>query len=270
MGGLIIADIAQAGLFVQSRGGPEEQARLRFLMERESPPHDVVDALFADQLPDGGWAPFWAPGTSSIDATCFRLARAEHLGLEPFEPAVALGVAFLATRQQADGSWEEESALAEAAPPWARPGDWKARLYLTANAGFWLCYFGARSGAGPQKAVAFLESHMEEGGLPSFPQANWLAGALFRLMGREDAARRMSAVLLRHTEAGLPAANLAWMLVSLRLAGVPVHDPVVEAAARALDQQQRTDGGWDGEWGGDSDLHTTLEAMRALRAFGNR
>ncbi len=57
---------------------------------------------------------------------------------------------WLAAAQQRDGCWEEDAALADSAPEWARPGDPEARLYLTANAAFWLTVAGldARA-AGP-------------------------------------------------------------------------------------------------------------------------
>src|SRR5579859_2299383 len=74
----------------------------------------------------------------SLDATCFRVAQAEQFGMTAKEAAIRDALTFLALRQRDDGSWEEEDHVAELTPPWATPGDLAARLYLTANCGFWL------------------------------------------------------------------------------------------------------------------------------------
>ncbi|MDP9374612.1 MAG: squalene--hopene cyclase, partial [Chloroflexota bacterium] len=118
-----MVDGALAVEFVGRHGDDVERARLRHLLAGASPPPAVVAALLAGQRADGGWPPFWAPDYSSLDATCFRLARAEALGLTTTEPALAGAVRFLADRQRADGGWEEDAAVREVAPPWAAPGD---------------------------------------------------------------------------------------------------------------------------------------------------
>jgi len=110
-------DTRLAIAFVAHHGDPIEQARLRYLLSREHPAQETVAHLLSGQRPDGGWAPFWASDYSSLDATCFRLAQAEQLGLSAAEPAIACAVAFLARRQRADGSWEEDNSVASAAPP---------------------------------------------------------------------------------------------------------------------------------------------------------
>ena len=62
--------------FVQEKGGDLEQARLRYLLDGERPSTAIIQQLFNGQQNDGGFAPFWAPNYSSIDATCYRLAQA--------------------------------------------------------------------------------------------------------------------------------------------------------------------------------------------------
>src|SRR5579884_3290680 len=128
--------------FVQARGDARELARLRYLLAGAPAPPDVVADLTAGQRPDGGWPPFWAPDASSLDATCFHLAQAEQLGVPTEHPPVARAVDFLRGCQDAAGAWEEDAALREVAPPWARPGDPAAQLYLTANCGFWVAVSG--------------------------------------------------------------------------------------------------------------------------------
>src|SRR5690242_7232700 len=132
------ADQARAIAFVQTHGNASERSRLRFLLEDTRPTKEEEAVILAGQRPDGGWAPFWAADYSSIDATCFRLAQAEQGGIAPEHEAIQRAVRFLRDRQRTNGSWEEAAAMADVAPPWAMPGDFAARLYLTANCAYWL------------------------------------------------------------------------------------------------------------------------------------
>jgi hypothetical protein len=75
----------------------------------------------AGQREDGGWPPPWTHEYSSLDATCFRLAQGEGLGIGFLEPAFAHAAAFLRARQRQDGSWEEDEALAAVTPSWVKP-----------------------------------------------------------------------------------------------------------------------------------------------------
>jgi squalene cyclase len=164
--------------FITEQGSPVELARLEYLRTGQPPSRQAVEALLAGQQDDGGWAPFWAPGYSSLDATCFRLAQAEQLGLLRTENAIVRASRLIGARQLEDGSWEENGQVASIAPPWARPGDQAARLYLTANCGFWLSVIEP-DGSKAKRAADFLLPHLNlDGQLPSFLQTHWLAGGL--------------------------------------------------------------------------------------------
>ena len=121
--------------FVRVAGNEVEQARLKYLLANERPTQKMVAQLFTGQRPDGGWSPFWVKDYSSLDATCFRLAQAEQMGLAESETAVMRAVDFLAQRQFPDGSWEEDKKVANYAPPWAKPGDLSARLFRRPTVG---------------------------------------------------------------------------------------------------------------------------------------
>jgi hypothetical protein len=107
MGGDMMANMESAVSFVRQHGNIVEQTRLNVLIHQEVSLQSAVDELKKSQREDGSWAPFWAPEASSLDATCYRLAQCEQLGLES-EEFIHKAIAFLVERQKADGSFEED------------------------------------------------------------------------------------------------------------------------------------------------------------------
>lgn len=215
----------------------------------------------------GGWAPFWADNYSSLDATCFRLAQAEQLGLNKTEPAVREALTCLAGRQAPDGSWQEDADVVAVAPPWAAPGDLAATLYLTANCGLWLALLNDEID-GTSKAAAYLLTHLGGNGqMPSFLHTHWLAGALWHKLGQEELAERILAYL-GHRIANLATSNLSWLITTLSAAGVVADHQLIMEAASILEDAQEGDGRWRSEDGPTQDVHATLEALRAFRFVG--
>lgn len=118
------------------------------------------------------------------------------------------------------------------------------------------------------RASRYLLRHFDdEGRAPSFLHTHWLAAALFWKTGQREAAERVLHCL-RSRLPDLPASNMAWLVTSLALAGVPVAHPLLQAAAALLDREQQEDGRWVSEDGSEWDLHSTREALRALRLCG--
>jgi hypothetical protein len=280
-----MADLDAAIGFVVAHGDRVDRARLSYLRSGTVPPADVLDAVEVGQAFDGGFPALWTSDVGSVDATCFRLAELDDVGALN-RPAGRRALAWLASRQRADGSWEEDKALADVAPSWARPGDPEARLYLTANAAFWLAVGGpdtedekagpGRHSYGPTEednehaerlalaGAVIRDSLAPDGSWPSYLATGWLgASLLFRLGWFYEAARIQ--VILGERVPEMSAADTASLACALRRIGVAEDDWLLVAARRRLAETQRSDGGWESDDGRAFDVHTTLAAIRALR-----
>jgi hypothetical protein len=274
-----MVDIDGAIGFVVAHGDQVDRARLSWLRSGVPPQPDILAKAEMGQAPEGGWPAFWGGDRASIDATCFRLAELDDLGALDRPPA-RRALDWLAGRQRPDGYWEEDETLADSAPPWARPGDPEARLYLTANAGFWLAVGGAAGSSGADSPVApqlapyaevvaratqtFRASMREDGTWPSYLIAGWLGGALLFHAGWYYEAAQIQ-VLLAERVPDMTPADVAWLAVAFRRVGMSVDDSLMVAARKRLTETQRTDGGWPSDDGAAFDVHTTLAAIRAVR-----
>ena len=271
-----MVDLDAAIGFVVAHGDAVERARLSRLRTGAAVPPELMERAEAGQAPDGGWPATLDGAVGSVDATCFRLAELDDLGALG-RPAARRALDWLAARQLPDGGWDEDPALADLAPEWARPGDPEARFYLTANAGFWLTVAGldARA-AGPldhrvggayagvvhAAAQAVAERIGADGSWPSFLPAGWLAAAVLHRQGMYDESARIQAVLAERIPR-LSAADAAWLAATLHRAEVGEEQWLLVAARRRLAETQRSDGGWDSDDGHQFDVHTTLRALRA-------
>jgi hypothetical protein len=248
--------------YIQKNGSPIEQARLNYLLHDQPASQEIIADFCASQNRDGSWSPFWSPDYSSLDATCFHFAQAQQLGIDINEPALTTAVAFIAERQKRDGSWEEEKSVAEIAPPWAKPGDQSALLYLTANCGYWLL----RSQTYREKvrlAGSFLAQHLDETGqFASFLQTHWLAVAIWQKTGMEKQSQHTMRSL-RFKLDQFSANNLTWMITALRSVDIPANQPLITEAIVRLASLQQMNGRWQSDDGSEYDVHTTLEALFA-------
>jgi len=274
-----MADLDAAIGYVVAHGDAVDRARLSWLCSNTPPPDDILDKAEVGQARKGGWPAFWNSHVASIDATCFRLAELDDLGALD-RPAGRLAVGWLAGRQRPDGMWEEDQSLATSAPPWARPGDPEARLYLTANAAFWLAVASQEAESGrhhyepepeadqyaatvTRAAEAFRASLRPDGSWPSFLAAGWLGAAVLYHLGWFYEAAQIQVILAERVP-GMSPADCAWMAAALRRVGMNRDDWLMVTAFRRLTETQRVDGGWPSDDGDAFDVHTTLGAIRAL------
>lgn len=162
-------DLEAAVRFVRARGDDAARLRLAVLLGEDAAVAAATAAVGAGQRADGGWAPFWM-AESGLDATCFRVAQLAARG-RVSSPMIRAS-AFLASRQRPDGTWQEEPRHAACAPPWCRPGEAAADLYVTANCAYWLCRL-APDGEGAARGGAALRARIGRGG-----DLAWLVTAL--------------------------------------------------------------------------------------------
>lgn len=273
-----VVDIEAAIGYVVARGDVVERARLARMRTGASPAEEVLAVAEAGQLPAGGWPAYVEGENASVDATCFRLGELDDLGALG-RPAARRALDWLAARQLPEGGWEEDAALADTAPEWARPGDPEAGFYLTASAAFWLSVAGldARA-AGPldarvggayagvvHGAALSLVARLNPDGIwPSFLAAGWLSAAvLFRQEMCQESARIQVALAERIGD--MNPTNVAWLAATLRRVGVDPQDWVLVRARHRLAETQRSDGGWESPDGHQFDVHATLTAIRACR-----
>ena len=256
--------LSAAIAFVQAHGSAIEQARLAYLLQGTAPTPEIVSGLFAGQRPDGGWAPFWAPDYSSLDATCYRLAQAEPFGLITATAAGGCALDLLRDRQRADGAWQEKVPSYVELPPWLSPNDPATICYLTANCALWLT-LRPQDAQAYERAAALLETSLQALSVIDPPHIAWLAAGLWYACGKIDQAEQaLQQLSIQHPQ--LSAGALAWALTSLSIAGVPSAHWFVTRCAQQLNALQRADGGWSSADGAAHDVHVTLEAIRALRS----
>lgn len=265
--------------FVVARGDQVDRARLSYLRTGTPAPEDAIARTEMGQAPEGGWPATWGGAVASIDATCFRLTELDDLGALG-RPAAQKALDWLAGRQRPDGTWEEDASYAQDAPPWARPGDPEARLYLTALASYWLTVGGGQAsvetghfdprrggvyaGVARAAAQAIAGTLRPDGTWPSFLITGWLGAAvLYRQDMFYESARIQ--LILEDRLPKLSPGDTASLAVTLRRAGVPDQDPLPQAARQRLAETQRGDGGWPSDDGEAFDVHTTLLALRATR-----
>ena len=261
------ADLTAAIDYVAANGSDLERARLAVMTHRAPPDEKMINLAGRDQRADGGFPAPWSAGESSLDETCYRMSQIADFGAA----AAALmnrSLGFLVSHQHPDGTFEEDVRASAAVPPWARPGDAAALLYVTANCAYTifdaLCH---QTPAEPQRlrrAVTRAGTHLasrigRDGRLPSFLHTHWLAGPVLRAAGFDAAADGLSWALAFRLS-GLGPSALAWLTTTIP------EEPVAAEARHRLAELQEPDGGWRSEDGELHDVATTLTAIRVLSA----
>jgi squalene cyclase len=250
--------------YVRSEGSAIEKARLNYWQYDQPAPPEIVEEFVSPQNQDGGWRPYWSTNYSSVDATCFHLAQANQLGICLGEPAINKAINFIANRQRSDGTWEEEQSVAAIAPPWAKPGDMSAKLYLTANSGYWLAISQMHQEQA-ELAGRYLANNLDEKDhLSSFLQTQWLSVGLWQAIGLAKLPEQVMHYLEKRL-GDFSANNLTWLITTLRTVKISANQMLISEALARLVSLQQKNGQWQSDDGQEFDVHTTLEALFALK-----
>jgi len=263
-------DLDLALNFVERRGTALELARMKNVLHGEKPPPSVAMAYLTRQNPDGSF-PFGqeAGGVGAVGDTCFALAILDDLGLLGWEVAGrALG--FLVAAQLPDGGWDEAPAIARYdPPPWAVPGDERARVYLIAYAALWLGLAGRKDEPAFDRALRFLLARRDAAGrFAGFIHATWLAAGACLLAGEADAACKSIEVLAARPLADWADSQMSWALWALGAAGLPADHGLARAWLPELARRQRADGSWTAEDGEAYAVNATIETAKVMKLFG--
>ena len=218
-----------------------------------APNDEAIAALAEGQNEDGGWPATWSgerarstrPATGSTTPTTSATRwRSRWRALD-----------FLAARRGDDGFWEEDASLREVAPPWAKPGDDAAALYVTSSCAFWLARQRSAGGRPRRRGDRGLDrAGRDAADLPA------------RRVARRGRARARSAgtctrdLVLQALEPRTPGfdeAALAWLATALAAAGLSV-EPVASAARKRLAELQQDNGSWAGDPAHDGDRARAL------------
>jgi hypothetical protein len=269
-----MADVDAAIGYVVAHGDSVDRARLSYLRSGTTPSVEVLEKAEFGDLPDGGWPALSSSAVPSVDATCFRLSELADLGALQ-RPAAQAALAWLARSQYPEGYWQEHESLEAVAPPWARPGDPEATVYVTVNAAYWLAV-----SAPPQRGYAeqpdyeyypnvvlageaFKTTLGPNGAWPSYLAAGWLGCALLYYLGSYYESAQMQVILAERVRDMSPS-DVASLTASLRRVGLSTDDWLLQSAYRRLTDTQRHDGAWESDDGPAFDVHSTLVAIRAL------
>lgn len=255
--------------YIRARGNDIEKARIDCIISGIKPSSALQRSLANKQNQDGGFPFQGLKGRSStLSDTAFTLVWLDDLGLMHTEISLR-ALDFIASRQRADGSWDEDPAIIEyQPPPWMKPGETAVVVFSTASALFWLVTAGKAERA-PQ-GLQFLERHQApSGAYAGFRHNTWLAVAVTGMLSGWDApAVRRGLDFL----SGIPGeqwitSQISWMLWAFLKGGAPLENSFFTRMYEQLLRRQKNDGSFLAEDGEEYAVNATIEALKVDYLF---
>lgn len=257
--------------FIEENGTDLEKARFRQLFYGVQPEPGIVQPLLELQNDDGGFpCKMTRSNPSSVNDTLRALWWMAELGMIE-SPAAGGAFGYLFAIQKADGGWDEHAVATQyGTPPWANPGDLRARLYLTAQTAHWLAVGGYKTHPAFHKALDFLLEHRDETGkFYGFLHTTWIATSVFVMAGDEYAdivAGGLRALMARPLSEWVDS-QISWALELLGKAGLPKDEPFIEQGLAELLRRQEVNGRWVSEDGEAYTVVATIGALNALKHY---
>jgi squalene cyclase len=265
-------DIGKQLLFIEENGSDLEKARFRQFFYGVRPAPEAIQPFMELQNRDGGFPCHMLRGNpSAIHKTVNALSWLDDLGMLRSSTADK-ALSYLLGVQREDGGWDETAALAQyGVPPWATPGDLRARLYLTAQSAFWMAVRGDTAEPALHRALDFLLKHRDETGrFHGFLHSTWIATSAFAAAGPQGSlvVREGLQVLLARPLAEWVDSQIAWALECLGRAGVPRSEPFVRTGLSELVRRQEDHGKWVSEDGEAYSVNTAIGVLKVLKHYG--
>jgi hypothetical protein len=261
-------DPTESVAFIEENGTDLETARLRHILYSEKPDPKVIQSFRKLQKEDGGFSYGLFEGNpSALNSTHGALLRLDELGMLKSSSATR-AIEYLLDKQKDDGGWEEDQAISEYNPPsWMSPGNLWARIYLSAQGGFWLEAGGVTNHTAFPKALDFLRKHQQETGwFEGFLHSTWIATSIFLIAGEQYAeiAKKGMKALLTKPLSGWVDSQISWALECFAKAGLPNDEPFVKESLAALNERRGAEGKCNAE---DNQANTVGSVIIVLKVF---
>lgn len=254
--------------FVRANGGELQRARLDSILHQHPAPTGVIASLLKFQLADGSFTqPRPANLAGSINETLNALWRMEELGLLR-SVASELACHYLISRQNKDGSWQEDPG--NATPLQSYTQDPLFGCYLSAYSAYYLALSGFGKALVLEKAARYLAAiQVPAGNFAGFLHTTWLAcSALMLINGRSDKRAKKGLLYLKNLEfEDWESSQVAWAISCLGNAGITEKHPFISKGLDELEARQLEDGSWISEDGEGYEVEATLAAIKAWQFF---
>jgi hypothetical protein len=254
--------------FIDTHGNFIEKARLSVILRGEKPSLEILKKLNLMQNSDGGFS-YWVKEISTITDTCYILEWFDDLNVFKGK-TVEKACQFLLDHQLQDGGWDEVSEITNYnSPKWMVPGLIENRVWLTAYCSHVLIRFGYAEAEGTKCPTHFLLANCDSSGrLKGYLRATWLALPMLAFYPGPDPETFNTAIRVveENFSPDWKGAYIAWLIRSLKDAGLSSDHSLVKKSISELENKQKNDGSWDPEEG-EGEEHRVNATICALRAF---